>query len=211
MLSSVSTSLEVRTTFIKDNKDELESIRSISNRFTKSFAINVSVFGAVRGAVSDAKNCRLTPQQIFDLAASHARYYMDNEPIPACNEDMKKSSADVKEYNYDLPPKIITCLGAKSAYWITWDGKMLPCGSFSSPFTTPLTEGFANAWKRLPGLYEDITLPAKCSECEFSGGGCANCPAMLQSETGSFDEVPNYICDITKYRALRKQEYISKI
>ncbi len=61
-----------------------------------------------------------------------------------------------RAYGFDLPPKIITCLAAKSMYWITWDGKMLPCGSFARPFTLPFAEGFRQAWDRLPTLFEDI-------------------------------------------------------
>ena len=84
---------------------------------------------------------------------------------------------------------------------------MLPCGSFSHPYTLPLQEGFQQAWDRLPGLFEDIMLPEKCTSCAYADGACANCPAMLQSETGSLNEVSNYICGITKFRAESRNKF----
>ena len=206
MLASTSSVLEVRTTFIKDNLSELGAVRTIANRFSKRFAINPLVFDSVRGAVSDAKNCRLEPHEIFNLDLSHAMFYNDINNSVDPEHHARKKAPVKRDFKHDLPPKILTCLGAKSIYWITWDGKMLPCGSFSHPYTLPLKEGFRQAWDRLPGLFEDITLPEKCRSCEYANGACANCPAMLQSETGSFHEVSDYICGITKYRANKINE-----
>lgn len=207
MLASTSSVLEVRTTFIKDNLNELSAVHSIAKRFSNRFAINPYVFDSVRGAVSDAKKCRLDPHEIFDLSKSHAQFYNDiNNVVDPSHHDQKTKSVN-RDFMHDLPPKILTCLGAKSIYWIAWDGKMLPCGSFSYPYTLPLEEGFQQAWDRLPGLFEDIVLPEKCRTCEYANGACANCPAMLQSETGSFHEVSDYICDITKCRAKSKNKF----
>lgn len=50
-------------------------------------------------------------------------------------------------------------------------------------------------------------LPEKCTSCAYADGACANCPAMLQSETGSLNEVSNYICGITKFRAESRNKF----
>ena len=209
LLSQVPTELEVRTTFIKDNRHELEEIRTISNRYTKRFAINVMVNKAVRGAGSDVQNCRLTPTQMFDLTEANAEYYKTlNKPIEIALEKNMDTDNDIqaKDYGFDLPPKIITCLAAKSMYWITWDGKMLPCGSFTSPYTLPFEEGFKPAWDGLPFLFEDILLPQECLRCEYADGKCSNCPAILQTESGSYEKISQYICEIAKERSKRYKE-----
>lgn len=208
MLSEVPTVLEVRTTFIKDNMYELDEVRKIANRYTKRFAINTTVNKAVRGACTDVENCRLTPAQMFDMTAANAEYYqtLNSHTEIALEKNMETDNyAQAKDYGFDLPPKIITCLAAKSMYWITWDGKMLPCGSFSSPYTLPLEEGFKSAWDRLPSLFEHISLPQECVKCEYADGKCSNCPAILQTESGSFDKISHYICEIAKERALRNR------
>lgn len=213
MLTEVPTVLEVRTTFIHDNRHELNEIRKIANQYTKGFAINPIVNKAVRGACSDAENCRLSPVQIFDLAAENAEYYRN---LSSGTEFAMEKNMDTdhyvqaKDYGFDVSPKILTCLAAKSMCWITWDGRMLPCAMFDSPYTLPFEEGFKTAWNRLPGLFDDITLPQECQTCEYAKGGCSNCPAVLQSETGSFDKISSYICEISKERATRYKNNTNK-
>ena len=210
MLSSIPTELEVRTTFIKDNVVELDEIRRIANKYTKRYSINAFLNKAIRGASSEVENVRLSPMEIFELYRYNAEYYnsLNNSDEIALEKNMDTDNyIGVKEYGFDLPPKILTCLAAKSMYWISWDGKMLPCGSFSGPYTLPFEEGFKNAWDRLPGLFEDIGLPEKCKICEYANGKCSNCPAILQSETGSFDNVSEYICSIAMERARRKNRW----
>jgi radical SAM protein with 4Fe4S-binding SPASM domain len=209
MLAEVPTVLEVRTTFVQDNRHELNEIRAIANRYTKRFAINTTVNKAIRGALTDVESCRLTPAEIFDLSEANTAYYrsLNSEAEFALEKNMDTDHhVKAKGYGFDLPPKIITCLAAKSMYWITWDGKMLPCGSFVSPYTLPFEEGFKAAWDRLPGLFEDISLPQECRQCELADGRCANCPAILQTETGSFDQISEYICEVAKERAKRYKE-----
>lgn len=74
-LSEISTKLEVRTTFIKDNFDELNKIRELSRKYTKRYAMDITIYKPVRGASSDAENCRMSPRQIFELTEANFRYY----------------------------------------------------------------------------------------------------------------------------------------
>lgn len=209
MLAQISTVLEIRTTFIQDNAREIDALRAIANRYTRRFAINTMVNKPVRGAVSAAEICRLTPSQIFDISEANAVYYQDlnSQTEEALEFNIEKDNyAGIKYNGFDLPPQILTCLAAKSMYWITWDGKMLPCGSFSTPYTLPLVEGFGTAWDRLPSLFENISLPRECRTCAYAGGGCSNCPAILQSESGSFDKTSPYICEVARERARRHEK-----
>lgn len=209
MLSEVPTVLEIRTTFIKDNMYELDELRKIANRYTRKYAINVVVNKPIRGAGSDVENCRLTPAQMYDISEANAKYYenLNIQTEAALEKSMETDYyPKAKDYGFDLPPEIITCLAAKSMYLITWDGKMLPCGSFSCPYTLPLKEGFKPAWDRLPTLFENVSLPLECTKCEYADGRCSNCPAILQMESGSFDKKSDYICEIAKERALRSRK-----
>lgn len=201
LLSNLSTELEVRTTYIEDNMHELDQIRAIANRYTDRYAINTNVFKAIRGAKSDAETCRLSPKQMIDVSQSNSEYYKQyNENsidiMKECEEQQHEP-----DNGYNLPPTIFTCLASKSSYWITWDGKMLPCGCFTSPYTLPLVEGFASAWNRLPNLFRDISQPSECQKCEYNGS-CPNCPAKLQAETGRLDGISTYICAIAKEHTL---------
>lgn len=205
LISKLPTELEVRTTFIQDNMNELDQIREIANRYSTRYAINTNVFKPVRGAKSNAEICRLSPTQMIDVSECNREYYRQNHNNAIATEQYGEELV-ISQYNgYDLPPRILTCLAAKSSYWITWDGKMIPCGCFTSPYTKPLSEGFTVAWNRLPSLLAEIYRPSECQKCEFNNGACPSCPAKLQAETNCFEEVSQYICDIAKERTLHSK------
>jgi len=204
--ADIPTSLEVRSTFIKDNRDQLDRLREIANKYTKKFAINYLVFKQMPGVTSNAERCRLTPKECMDIYMSNRAYYssLGDDDASATDVSFDGESGDGadKDYGFDLPPAVLGCMASKCMYWIRWDGKMLPCGTFASPYTSPLKEGFKEAWERLPGLLGDIVRPQKCLDCELFHD-CPNCPAYFQIETGAYDKVSDYLCGIAKERMKR--------
>ena len=211
--AEIPTNIEVRTTFIKDNMHQLDKLREIANRFTKTYAVNYMVFKAVPGVMSEVEQCRLSAKECFDIRESNVLYYNKlNENNQDKSQDegfadisfdgLDKDDPKIRDDGMDVFPEILTCLAAKAAYWIRWDGKMLPCGSFVWPYSLPLVEGFKTAWDRLPELLIDMKHPQKCIECVYYHN-CPNCPAYLQMETGSFDEPADYVCDMAKERNTR--------
>jgi len=208
MFAKIPTNIEVRTTFIKDNMKELEQVREISKRFTKRFAINYLVFGSTRVEASGAAACRMTPDECLELDMANHRYYAnldesEKEPVDPEVEAFFKSLSPDRDFGMQLPPEIISCLATKSMYWISWDGKMLPCGTFDSPYTLPMEEGFIPAWNRLPGLFTDIKHPDKCYECDLRKDQCPNCPGYMQADSGDFEKISDWLCELSKKRAIR--------
>ena len=101
LLASTSSVLEIHTTFIKDNLNELDAVRAIANRFSNRFAINPFLFSPVRGAVSDVKNCRLNPDEILQLEKSNAQFYNDiNTVADPKHLDRKEKSAKRDSLSY---------------------------------------------------------------------------------------------------------------
>lgn len=99
----------------------------------------------------------------------------------------------------------ILCSAGRCAFWITWDGRMLPCGMMTLPITEPFRDGFENAWNGMMEKIDPIYLPAKCSACKDKEL-CHSCAAVVLTETGTFDTVPEYRCEMTKayYHECRK-------
>lgn len=202
-LSDLPTELDIKATFIKDNKDQLDSIREIANRFTKRFAINFMVFKPIPGVRSQAEQCRLSAKECIDIDISNSLYYnklrKEQRAEKKFADTPVESVSKKKDYGMDIYPDVLTCLSAKCAYWITWDGKMLPCGTFNEIYTLPLEEGFKEAWDRLPSLFKDISHPKECLQCKYYNY-CPNCPAYFKVETGSYDKVSEYICKLAHER-----------
>lgn len=91
----------------------------------------------------------------------------------------------------------VTCRAGSSSFWMTWDGKMLPCGMMTTPVVYPLETGFDAAWEQLKEETRTIRMPSECSGCDHKEL-CGVCAAVCFTETGRFDGVPTYVCEKTR-------------
>ena len=122
---------------------------------------------------------------------AHARWALDdNKPVPAV-QGAKSGEGEP-----------VLCMAGRASFWITWDGKMRPCGLMTDPETDVLEEGFAAAWEKIREMTDMIRLPAECSTCKDKEL-CRVCASMCQSETGRFDRKPGYVCRMTE--AMKKE------
>ena len=87
----------------------------------------------------------------------------------------------------------VGCRAGSTAFWMTWDGRMLPCGMMPYPTAYPLEVGFRNAWQQIREETKKLRMPGKCGNCP-KRGACPVCAAVCVTETGKFDGVPEYAC-----------------
>ena len=123
---------------------------------------------------------RFTPEEFEKRAINMQKY--------ACVE-RKECSVDLDEG--------VSCRAGSTSFWMTWDGRMLPCGMMPGPEVYPLQTGFRDAWQQLRQRTAEIRMPAKCVSCK-SRDVCSVCAAVCVAETGSFDQVPEYVCRMTE-------------
>lgn len=98
----------------------------------------------------------------------------------------------------------IRCRAGSTTFWVTWDGKMTPCGMMVEPFAE-IGDDFRTAWNKIRKAREEIILPPQCTNCEYKHN-CDICAAVSYAETGKFDGVPTYACEKAKaYTKLVKQ------
>ena len=90
----------------------------------------------------------------------------------------------------------VGCRAGTSSFWVTWDGKMQSCGMMPCPSVYPLQVGFDNAWEYIKAETKKIHLPPECVSCPKKGA-CFSCAAVCYTETGCFDKVPEYVCQMT--------------
>ena len=87
----------------------------------------------------------------------------------------------------------VRCRAGSTAFWMTWDGRMMPCGMLTTPVVYPLETGFEAAWEQIREETAKIRTPAKCTSCGYKDI-CGACAAVYYTETGAFDAVPEYVC-----------------
>ena len=94
--------------------------------------------------------------------------------------------------------------------WLTWDGKMYPCGMMPIPVAYPLETGIEKAWEYINTEVKKIRLPSQCAACPKKNV-CFACAAVCYTETGAFDRVPTYACEQTDETIAQMWDaYVSK-
>ncbi len=109
--------------------------------------------------------------------------------------------------HFDCPEEEITdpssvgvrCRAGRSSFWMTWDGRMLPCGTMEYDPSYPLRDGFAKAWEEVKARTAAIRLPADCAACP-NLSNCSVCASICRCETGGFDHRPEYLCKMEQSR-----------
>lgn len=137
---------------------------------------------------------RLSPSQAAECAVASDLIRFDTDTFCQRAERLLQKA---DENTQTEPFTKIRCRAGRCAYWITFDGKMRPCGMMTEPQTFPLRDGFAKAWDDLKQKVGQITLSPECSVCE-NRVSCPVCAAMCYAETGSFDQKPEYVCAMFK-------------
>lgn len=97
----------------------------------------------------------------------------------------------------DIEGEGVTCRAGRSSFWLTWDGKMLPCGTMDFEPAYPMGTGFKAAWDDIRTRVKEIKLPTACTTCNLKSF-CGVCAANCKAETGSFDIKPQYLCDMAE-------------
>lgn len=119
------------------------------------------------------------------------------------SEEQLKAKA--KEMKSLYPPECdsgdegegMRCRAGKSSFWVTFDGKMMPCGMMTEPSVSLNEISFGDAWNIIKKETAVIRLPKECLSCSYKSV-CNVCAAMCYTETGSFSGRPEYICSMVK-------------
>lgn len=99
------------------------------------------------------------------------------------------------------------CRAGKSTFWVTWDGRMLPCGMFPIDGFPVRKIGFDQAWESVRALTSTVMMPKECTACPQKDH-CAVCAAACLTETGASSTRPDYVCRLTReYDRLLCEKY----
>ena len=99
----------------------------------------------------------------------------------------------------------IRCRAGSSSFWITWQGKMMPCGMMTGTVADLRQQSFEEAWNYIRSETAKVRLPAECVSCAYKEV-CGVCASVCYTETGRFDGVPEYICEKTRQQVRLTQE-----
>lgn len=182
----------IKTTIVQSNYLDFNNIKSIALSYNVEFLSSNLIHGNRCEGIINIQNERLTPEQIFESEINNNNKY---------NCDIDNLEKIKLEY-INIPAMF--CSAGKSAFFVNWQGRLLPCPLFSQPFSQPLLDGFLNSWNIIKQKVKEIPSPKLCSHCDIRMF-CPVCPPRLYLETGSFDGQSEYICSLAR----KKMEVIS--
>lgn len=191
------------------NYQDLEKIHAISQELRAPMKVATYMYPPIR--VHGDCGHRLS-------AEDAARYSVKWDQLRFSQEEFAERAKGyqqlvaVEERECSVDPDTgVSCRAGSTAFWMTWDGRMLPCGMMPGPETYPLEVGFDAAWDELRRRAAQLPNPAKCTACKYRNL-CSVCSAVCVSETGRFDGVPEYICRMTEetVRSMRQAHQESK-
>ncbi len=127
--------------------------------------------------------------------------YMESEEMAALSGDIEEDcmmvgEEDRDEDTHEKEGDRIRCRAGKCSFWVTWDGRFLPCGMLPGENALNVFEaGFDAAWEQTQAEAAAIRLPVRCSTCSLKDK-CRACAAMVYTESGNYHDVPLYRCQM---------------
>ncbi len=199
LLKEAGITVKLNVSMTPYNRQDLRKMIAFAEDEKLLMEIAPYMFPSIRKDVSQiGKNDRFTPKETVDTMMEITRLQYGEEYLEH-QKGIFQQKRQEREKNLQKQKEVaggkIGCRAGSSSYWITWDGKMLPCGMMVSPIADPLKEGFQRAWEKTAATVEQIRLPTACENCAKQEL-CHTCAAMIYAETGAFDRKPKYRCQM---------------
>lgn len=192
MLKEAGVAVKINCSITPDNVEDLPKIVAFCQANDLVLQTTCYMFPPLRkDKTKIGQNFRFTPEQAAYYTA-WSEWLTDgtekfvNRPIP-CIVD-QEDCAQVGDG--------VRCRAGRCSFWVTWDGKMMPCGIFSLEKTPNVfSEDFDESWEMIKKQTAQIRLPAQCAGCGLKDV-CRACAAMVYTESGDFDRIPQYRCQM---------------
>lgn len=189
------------------NRQDLEKIYAISRELDVVVKASSYMYPPIR--VHGDCGHRLSAEESAECAVRWEALRLTEEEFATRAVNMKKyATTDRRDCALDVDEGV-RCRAGSTSFWMTWDGRMLPCGMMPRPEVYPLETGFKEAWQQLRQETQKIRMPAGCVTCQRRNV-CSVCAAVCIAETGEFDQVPEYVCRMTEETVSRTWQTYEK-
>lgn len=179
----------------KANQEDVLKLIDIGNDLDIPVRIDTYMLPATRERNKPYnQQSRLDPVRAAQVRIQCLKAEMGEELFPQYIEqtlakiEELSSKAEISEESCHM-----SCLAGKCSFTINWQGEMRPCVILSEPAVSVFEVGFDAAWKYITTETDKILLNSKCASCEMRPL-CRTCAACALLEAGSYDAVPEYMC-----------------
>lgn len=189
--------VKINGSLVKANRGEEKKLLDIARELDVPINIDTYMYPATRerGKAYDLES-RLTPEEAAKAKVEISKYEQEEkEFLDGARRLLEK--AEKPEQNGENSGHM-QCLAGRSSFAINWQGNMLPCVMLPHLSSSVFEHGFDLAWKHVSDMVKEVRLSSRCSKCSRRDA-CQTCAACALYESGSFDGVPEYMCQYTEY------------
>lgn len=183
------------------NAEDLEEMFAFARREGLIMQATSYMFPPIRkDCTKIGQNDRFTPKEAAYYAAK-IKSLLNGEDafLEYMKDGVEGLVMDTNNESCELEGEEIRCRAGKCSFWITWDGRMMPCGMLPTQGEKNVFEvGFLEAWQCARNLAAGIRLPGKCAGCSIKKQ-CKACAAMVMTESGNYHDVPEYRCQMSQF------------
>lgn len=165
--------IQLVTTFIKQNKEDVEHIRQYAKDNQLPWYYSASCYPSLRGAESEADTCAI---EIWNEEAAEETSELWNK---------------MKPMQEDIPAKL--CSGYRTSFDICWDGNMRFCLFLNEPHIQVAGRNVETCWTELLDYWENLRWPEECYSCEYKAQ-CKRCLAHLACFSGELNKLNQDYC-----------------
>ena len=210
LLRDAGISVKLNCSVTPENVCDLEDIIAYSDEHKLVLQATSYMFPPLRrDAESVGRNARFAAEECARTEVKIRRLQYGAENLREYCKAIESHQPVDTPLCADCEGEGLQCRAGKSAFWVTWDGRMTPCGMVNEPAVFPFGQGFADAWQSLRAQTAALHLPPECASCDAKHY-CHTCAAMCYTETGRYDCKPQYRCDLMRAVPAACRELLAK-
>ncbi len=197
LLKDAGISIKINCSVTPYNAADLESIFAFCEKEELILQATSYMFPPLRRDASMiGRNERFSPEEAAAYSAKIECLSNGRERFleHVANDSLNGLAADQDSDCQEIEGEGIHCRAGKCSFWVTWDGRFLPCGMLPGKEAADVfAVGFDEAWRRATEEAAAIRLPGKCTNCSYKEY-CRPCAASVLTETGTYGCAPEYRC-----------------
>ncbi len=197
-LSERGINVKINYSATPSNADDMAEVFQIADAYHLNVQSTMYMFPGIRRNRQFEEGDRFTSEQAgyTQMLCDKLRYTQKQFISRAEEIETGNILPNMEDECMDQPAERLSCRAGRTSFWVTWDGRMSPCGMMTQPQADLQSLGFEKAWQEIRTQSEQIYLPLKCTQCS-ARAVCHVCVAAILAEGGTDDKVPSYICDMT--------------
>ena len=189
-------SVVINASFTRANAADMDAIYAFAREMGLMLRPTVYMFPPVRSAHErTVDDVRLSPEEAGEVMVRVEECGHTPEGLEQLRQRVRAGlPCETEEECARTTDERMGCMAGRCSFWMTWDGRMTPCGMMNEPTAHPFADGFSAAWQAIVRGVEPIRLPPACGTCRYRPF-CRVCGAVALAEgVGDSTRRPEYMC-----------------